>query len=277
MTEYSGRPGTCRSKLAWEAIVEPWMSRSSGAFGSPKLASRDGRYFSNRNRRTSPLVVQCSTPRTASCAVPGTGGALMAVPPRRASDRSLGGRGLVQKAALAQPVREAVVGDVLGARRARRRQLLGVEDRLHSGRIGVGIAQVDRLIVVHGLAEERLVVGLAVLADHLHGERLVGRQAADAEDQGAQVALRDIRVLVYVAAACADSRVEPGDAQVGAVEQLAVAALAGLEHDRDVQRGAVGGARVEGGQRLGEPAGAAGEHVRVRDEPQALEAETRRH
>src|SRR3979490_791592 len=58
ITELSGRPGTCRSKVGCDAMDEPCTNRMgpAGPEGSPA-------YFSNRNRRPSPLWVQCSSPR----------------------------------------------------------------------------------------------------------------------------------------------------------------------------------------------------------------------
>src|SRR5229473_3673928 len=58
ITELSGRPGTCRSKVGCDAMDEPCTNRMvpAGPEGSPA-------YFSNRNRRTSPFWVQCSSPR----------------------------------------------------------------------------------------------------------------------------------------------------------------------------------------------------------------------
>ena len=59
MTEESGRPSTCKSKVGCEAIDEPCTKRTVPAalFGSPP-------HFSNMNSFTSPsLVVQCSSPR----------------------------------------------------------------------------------------------------------------------------------------------------------------------------------------------------------------------
>src|SRR5579862_9043554 len=66
ITELSGRPGTCRSKVGCEAMDEPCTNRMvpAGPDGS-------GAYFSNRNRRTSPFWVQCSSPRIADEGVTG--------------------------------------------------------------------------------------------------------------------------------------------------------------------------------------------------------------
>src|SRR6266850_1046398 len=60
IAEESERPGTCKSKVGCEAIDEPCTNRMrpAGPDGSPA-------YFSHRNRRTSPLLVQCSSPRMA--------------------------------------------------------------------------------------------------------------------------------------------------------------------------------------------------------------------
>src|SRR5215208_5965385 len=68
MAEESGRPGTCRSKVGCDAIDEPCTNRKvpAGPDGSPA-------YFSHRNRRTSsPLLVQCSSPRMAAGGVTAT-------------------------------------------------------------------------------------------------------------------------------------------------------------------------------------------------------------
>src|SRR5579862_5016685 len=53
-----GRPGTLRSNVGCDAIDDPCTNRIAG------LASGEPTYFSHRNRRTSPLRVQCSTPVT---------------------------------------------------------------------------------------------------------------------------------------------------------------------------------------------------------------------
>src|SRR5487761_2631018 len=58
ITDESCRPGTCRSKVGCEAIDEPCTNRTTG------LPSGEPTNFSHRNRRTSPLFVQCSIPRT---------------------------------------------------------------------------------------------------------------------------------------------------------------------------------------------------------------------
>src|SRR5215469_302128 len=73
MTEESARPGTCRSKVGCDAIDEPCTNRMvpAGPAGSPA-------YFSNRNRRTSPFWVQCSSPRIA--AIGATGLFMLALP-----------------------------------------------------------------------------------------------------------------------------------------------------------------------------------------------------
>src|SRR5580704_19768592 len=62
ITEESGRPSTCRSKVGCAAMDEPWTNRIVAAadFGSPA-------HFSNRNSFTLPsLVVQCSSPLIAT-------------------------------------------------------------------------------------------------------------------------------------------------------------------------------------------------------------------
>src|ERR1700676_582963 len=66
ITELSGRPGTCRSKVGCDAMDEPCTNRMvpAGPEGS-------GAYFSNRNRRASPFWVQCSSPRIAPDGVTG--------------------------------------------------------------------------------------------------------------------------------------------------------------------------------------------------------------
>src|SRR5438034_10865325 len=58
MTDESGRPGTRRSNVGCDAIDDPWMKSTAG------LPSGAPTYFSQRNRQTSPLLVQCSTPVT---------------------------------------------------------------------------------------------------------------------------------------------------------------------------------------------------------------------
>src|SRR5512135_3838343 len=58
ITDESGRPGTCRSNVGCEAIDEPCTKSATG------LPSGEPANFSHRNRRTSPLFVQCSTPST---------------------------------------------------------------------------------------------------------------------------------------------------------------------------------------------------------------------
>src|SRR5580700_10392559 len=66
ITELAGRPGTCRSKVGCDAMDEPCTNRMvpAGPDGS-------GAYFSNRNKRTSPFWVQCSSPRIADEGVTG--------------------------------------------------------------------------------------------------------------------------------------------------------------------------------------------------------------
>src|SRR5215831_15741567 len=62
MTDESGRPGTCRSKVGCEAIDEPCTKRTvpMDLAGSPA-------HFSKRNNFTPPsLVVQCSSPLIAA-------------------------------------------------------------------------------------------------------------------------------------------------------------------------------------------------------------------
>src|SRR5512140_2816036 len=63
ITEESGRPGTVRSKVGCEAIDDPCTKSTAG------LPSGEPTNFSQRNRRTSPLWVQCSTPVTGISAV----------------------------------------------------------------------------------------------------------------------------------------------------------------------------------------------------------------
>src|SRR5436305_352393 len=60
MTDESARPGTLRSKVGCEAIDEPCTNSTAG------LPSGEPTNFSHRNRRTSCLCVQCSTPVTGS-------------------------------------------------------------------------------------------------------------------------------------------------------------------------------------------------------------------
>src|SRR5580704_11826864 len=65
MTEESGRPSTCRSKVGCEAIDEPCTNRivPEVCFGSPA-------HFSNMNNFTLPsLVVQCSSPLIAAAEI----------------------------------------------------------------------------------------------------------------------------------------------------------------------------------------------------------------
>src|SRR5207344_3357798 len=63
MTDESGRPGTVRSNVGCDAIDDPCTNSTAG------LRSGAPTYFSQRNRRTSPLRVQCSTPVTVASAV----------------------------------------------------------------------------------------------------------------------------------------------------------------------------------------------------------------
>src|SRR2546425_7949980 len=65
ITEESARPGTERSKVGCDAIDEPCTNNIAG------LPSGEPRYFSHRNKRTSPLVVQCSVPVTRPAAISG--------------------------------------------------------------------------------------------------------------------------------------------------------------------------------------------------------------
>src|SRR3981081_2018385 len=58
VTEESARPATERAKVGCDAIDEPWTNNTAG------FPSGESRYFSHRNRRTSPLFVQCSAPVT---------------------------------------------------------------------------------------------------------------------------------------------------------------------------------------------------------------------
>src|SRR5579862_6133225 len=57
MTEESGRPGTCRSKVGCDAIEEPWTKRMAPRALAGALAD-----FSQRKSFTGPLFVQCSWP-----------------------------------------------------------------------------------------------------------------------------------------------------------------------------------------------------------------------
>src|SRR5919108_5292735 len=61
ITEESGRPGTRRSNVGCDAIDEPCTN-------STVPAGRPAARFSQRKRRTSPLSVQCSWPRTLGAA-----------------------------------------------------------------------------------------------------------------------------------------------------------------------------------------------------------------
>src|SRR6185369_14704726 len=63
ITDESGRPGTVRSNVGCDAIDEPCTNSTAG------LPSGVPTYFSHRNRRTSPLRVQCSLPVTAASAM----------------------------------------------------------------------------------------------------------------------------------------------------------------------------------------------------------------
>src|SRR5512132_2057378 len=63
IADESGRPGTVRSKVGCEAIDEPCTNSTAG------LLSGEPTNFSHRNRRTSPLWGQCSTPVTWAAAV----------------------------------------------------------------------------------------------------------------------------------------------------------------------------------------------------------------
>src|SRR5262245_713097 len=64
ITELSDRPGTCRSKVGCEAIDEPCTNSIV-----PALALGSAGLFCQRNRRISPLRVQCSRPAIAPSAV----------------------------------------------------------------------------------------------------------------------------------------------------------------------------------------------------------------
>src|SRR5687767_12782154 len=57
MTDESGRPGTCRSKVGCDAIEEPCTKRTV-----PFGVAPDGGDFCQRKSLTSPLRVQCSVP-----------------------------------------------------------------------------------------------------------------------------------------------------------------------------------------------------------------------
>jgi hypothetical protein len=57
ITEECGRPGTCRSKVGWEAIEEP-CTKTIVPRGAPPAAAA----LRHRNSLTSPLFAQCSTP-----------------------------------------------------------------------------------------------------------------------------------------------------------------------------------------------------------------------
>src|SRR5208282_4950038 len=62
MTEESGRPGTCRSKVGCEAIEEPCTNKMV-----PMLFTGSPAHFSHRNSFTPPsLLVQCSSPLIAT-------------------------------------------------------------------------------------------------------------------------------------------------------------------------------------------------------------------
>jgi len=66
MADESGRPGTWRSKVGVEAIDEPWTKRIV-----PRGPGDEPAAFSQRKRRTSPFVVQCSRPTMLGSAVMG--------------------------------------------------------------------------------------------------------------------------------------------------------------------------------------------------------------
>ncbi|MFI4961418.1 MAG: hypothetical protein ACHP82_08205 [Hyphomicrobiales bacterium] len=62
MTEESGRPGTCKSKVGCEAMDEPCTNRMV-----PMLLPGSPAHFANRNSFTPPsLLVQCSAPLIAT-------------------------------------------------------------------------------------------------------------------------------------------------------------------------------------------------------------------
>src|SRR5512142_2865375 len=62
ITEESGRPGTLRSNVGCDAIDEPCTNSTAG------LPAGEPQNFSHRNKRTSPLWVQCSMPVTCAAA-----------------------------------------------------------------------------------------------------------------------------------------------------------------------------------------------------------------
>ena len=57
ITEASSRPGTLRSKVGCDAMDEPCTNSTV-----PAVAWCEALYFSHRNRRTSPFLVQCCCP-----------------------------------------------------------------------------------------------------------------------------------------------------------------------------------------------------------------------
>src|SRR6266849_7972218 len=70
ITEESGRPGTCRSKVGCEAIEEPCTKSTVPCFRAPAAGG-----FCQRNSRTPrapPLRVQCSFPKSAGRAADAT-------------------------------------------------------------------------------------------------------------------------------------------------------------------------------------------------------------
>src|SRR6476660_3215194 len=60
ITDESGRPGTVRSNVGWDAIDEPWTNSSAG------LPSGDPTNFSHRKSLMPFFDVSCATPCTDS-------------------------------------------------------------------------------------------------------------------------------------------------------------------------------------------------------------------
>src|SRR5215470_12227877 len=63
MTDESGRPGTCRSKVGCEAMDEPCTNRMVPAV----LAGSPAHLFHMNSFTSLPLLVQCSVPATRNC------------------------------------------------------------------------------------------------------------------------------------------------------------------------------------------------------------------
>src|SRR5215207_11077562 len=115
------------------------------------------------------------------------GGPAAAGPPSMLPRNAASLRQPVQEAAAAQLLREAVVHDLFGTRRARRRVVLFVEDRLYRRPLGVRVRGPERPVVVDRAAEEILVFHAAVLAEDLDGKLAIGLHPADRLSDRSQV------------------------------------------------------------------------------------------